>query len=68
MFEKTRSLRDAGEIGTNDKFRPALIVGCSWATVNPGFFPNAPLRWSVQRDGVPLAIVKLPATPQHGIP
>ena len=51
-------LRDDSEMVTNDEFQPVLILGCSWATVNPDFFPEAPLLWSVERDGVPLAIVK----------
>jgi hypothetical protein len=50
---------DDNESQTNEEFRPVVIVGCSWATVNPAFFPKAPLLWTVQREGVPLAIVKL---------
>jgi hypothetical protein len=34
-------------------------IGCSWATFDPAFFPGAPTIWSVERDGVPLAVVKL---------
>jgi hypothetical protein len=53
---------------TSNHFRPMLIVGCSWVTVDPNFFPDAPVLWSVERDGVPLAIVKLLATPQPTVP
>jgi len=65
--EDLRLLEDS-EMATNDNFRPVLIVGCSWATVNPDFFPDAPLLSTVQRDGVPLAIIKLLATPQPSAP
>jgi hypothetical protein len=34
-------------------------IGCSWATIDPAFFPDAPLLWTLERDGVPLAVVKL---------
>jgi hypothetical protein len=34
-------------------------IGCSWATIDPTFFPDAPTIWSVEREGVPLAVVKL---------
>jgi hypothetical protein len=34
-------------------------IGCSWATIDPAFFPEAPLLWTLERDGVPLAVVKL---------
>jgi hypothetical protein len=61
-------LRDDSEMATNDEFRPVLILGCSWATVNPDFFPDAPLLWSVERDGVPLAIVKDLSIPVPAVP
>ena len=35
------------------------VIGCSWATIDPTFFPGAPTIWSVEREGVPLAVVKL---------
>jgi hypothetical protein len=41
-----------------------MIMGCAWSTIDPAYFPDAPLVWTVERDGVPLAVVKLPATPQ----
>ena len=61
-------LRDDSEMATNDEFQPVLILGCSWATVNPDYFPDAPLLWSVEREGVPLAIVKSLATPGPAVP
>jgi hypothetical protein len=42
-------------------------IGCNWATLDPSFFPDAPTIWSVEREGVPLAIVKLLA-PSGGRP
>jgi hypothetical protein len=33
-------------------------MGCSWATIDPQFFPGDPIVWALERDGVPLAIVK----------
>ncbi|HSB89268.1 MAG TPA: hypothetical protein VLD63_04475 [Anaerolineales bacterium] len=44
--------------GTN---QAVLALGCNWATVDPDFYPNAPIVWSVEREGVPLALVKLVA-------
>ena len=35
------------------------VIGCSWATIDPAFFPAVPTVWSVEREGVPLAVVKL---------
>jgi 4-amino-4-deoxy-L-arabinose transferase-like glycosyltransferase len=35
------------------------VIGCNWATIDPSFFPDAPTIWSLDREGVPLAIVKL---------
>jgi hypothetical protein len=35
------------------------VIGCSWATIDPAFFPALPTVWSVEREGVPLAVVKL---------
>jgi len=52
------------EVGT--KLMPIEIK--AGQTVNPDFFPDAPLLSTVQRDGVPLAIVKLLATPQPSAP
>jgi 4-amino-4-deoxy-L-arabinose transferase-like glycosyltransferase len=57
-------VKDDSEITTDPSFHPTLILGCSWATVNPYFYSDAPLLFSVQRDGVPLVVVKLLATPQ----
>jgi hypothetical protein len=34
-------------------------IGCSWATIDPAFFPDARLLWSLEREGVPLAVVKV---------
>jgi hypothetical protein len=61
-------LRDDSEMATNAEFQPVLILGCSFATVNPDYFPDAPLLWSVEREGVPLAIVKSLATPEPAVP
>ena len=61
-------LRDDSEMATNDEFQPVLILGCSFATVNADYFPDAPLLWSVEREGVPLAIVKSLATPEPAVP
>ena len=61
-------LRDDSEMAINDEFQPVLILGCSFATVNPDYFPDAPLLWSVEREGVPLAIVKSLATPGPAVP
>jgi hypothetical protein len=36
----------------------SLAMGCSWATIDPKFFPGEPIVWAIERDGVPLAIVK----------
>jgi hypothetical protein len=60
-------VKDDSEIAT-DGFQPTLILGCSWATVEPDFYRDAPLLFRVERDGVPLAVVKLldPAPP--GVP
>jgi hypothetical protein len=35
------------------------VIGCSWATIDPTFFAEAPTIWSVEREGAPLAVVKL---------
>ena len=61
-------MRDDSDMATDDKFKPSLIVGCSWATVNPAFFPDAPVLATVERDGVPFAIVKSLATPEATAP
>ena len=61
-------LRDDSEMAINDEFQPVLILGCSFATVNPDYFPDAPLLWSVEREGIPLAIVKSLATPGPAVP
>jgi hypothetical protein len=51
-------VKDDAEIETDPDFKPLLILGCSWATVNPSFYPDAPTLFQVERDGVPLVIVK----------
>jgi hypothetical protein len=51
-------VKDDAEILTDPDFQPTMIIGCAWATIEPGFFPEAPLLWTVEREGVPLAIVK----------
>jgi hypothetical protein len=61
-------LRDDSEMATNDEFQPVIILGCSFATVNLDYFPDAPLLWSVEREGVPLAVVKSLATPEPAAP
>jgi hypothetical protein len=48
---------------TDPEFEPIVVIGCNWATIAPDFFPEAPLLWAVERDGVPLAIVKLIGAP-----
>ncbi len=57
-------VRQDSEMLTDDDFQPAMILGCSWSTIDPTFFPDAPQVWTVERDGVPLTIVKLLATPE----
>ncbi|MBF8260588.1 MAG: hypothetical protein HW376_117 [candidate division NC10 bacterium] len=57
-------VKQDSEMLTDDEFQPVMIMGCAWSTIDPAFFPDAPLVWTVERDGVPLAVVKLLATPQ----
>jgi hypothetical protein len=57
-------VKQDSEILTDEEFQPVMIMGCAWSTIDPAYFPDAPLVWTVERDGVPLAVVKLPATPQ----
>jgi hypothetical protein len=57
-------VRDDAEMLSNEDFQPVMILGCAWSTIDPAFFPDAPLLWTVEREGVPLAVVKLLATPQ----
>jgi hypothetical protein len=45
-----------GPAGNLDAY---AVIGCNWATIDPSFFPDAPTIWSLDREGVPLAIVKL---------
>jgi hypothetical protein len=42
-------LGDVSEMETDPDFEPVVIVACSWATIDPGFFSDAPLTWSVER-------------------
>ena len=58
----------APEIATNREFQPVLILGCNRGTTSSGFFPDAPIVWTVERDGVPLTIVKLLAALQPSVP
>jgi hypothetical protein len=51
-------VKDDTEIAT-DGFQPMLILGCSWATVDPDFYADSPLLFQVEREGVPLVVVKL---------
>ncbi|HET7010072.1 MAG TPA: hypothetical protein VFI11_04800, partial [Anaerolineales bacterium] len=57
-------VRDDAEMATNPDFEPWAIMACSLPTIDPDFFPDAPVLWTVEREGVPLAIVKLLATPE----
>jgi hypothetical protein len=57
-------VKQDSEMLTNENFQPVMVVGCAWATINPAYFPDAPVVWTVEREGVPLAVVKLLATPQ----
>jgi hypothetical protein len=57
------TVRDVKEIITDPQFRPRLVLGCSWTTIDPAFFPDAPVVFSVRREGVPLAIVKQLSAP-----
>jgi hypothetical protein len=61
-------VRDATEMSIDPTFKPVLILGCNRTTINPSFFPGAPVIWTVQREGVPLTVVKLLTTPQSAIP
>jgi hypothetical protein len=56
-------IRDDAEILTSPDFQPWAIVGCNLSLVNPDFFPDAPVLFIVEREGVPLTVVKLLATP-----
>jgi hypothetical protein len=40
------------------EFQPSLVIGCNWVTLDPTFYPDAPVISTVERDGVPLAFVK----------
>lgn len=51
-------LKDESEIELDPSFRPVLVLACNWATVDPDFFPQAPVLYAVERAGVPLAVVK----------
>jgi hypothetical protein len=57
-------VRDQSVMATDEDFQPVMLVGCAWATLSPSFFPEAPVLWTVEREGVPLAVVKL-LTPQE---
>jgi hypothetical protein len=57
-------VRDQSVMATDEDFQPVMIVGCAWATLSPSFFPEAPVLWTVEREGVPIAVVKL-LTPQE---
>lgn len=46
---------DTHSSGDLDAF---VVVGCSWAITDLGFFPDAPVIWEVERDGATLGIVK----------
>jgi hypothetical protein len=59
-------VKDNSEMTTDPGFEPSLILGCSWATVNPNFYPEARLLFRVERDGVPLVVVKELSTPAPG--
>jgi hypothetical protein len=56
-------IRDDDEVLTNPEFQPWAIVGCNMSTIDPAFFPEAPTLLTVEREGIPLAIVKLLAAP-----
>lgn len=36
----------------------SLALGCSWATIDPDFFPTDEVVWTVEREGARLAVVK----------
>ena len=57
-------VKDDAEMLSDEDFQPVMILGCAWSTIDPAFFPDARLLWTVEREGVPLAVVKLLATPQ----
>jgi hypothetical protein len=53
--------RPSGKDDSESALQPISSPGrlLNLATVDPGFFPDAPVLWTVERDGTPLAIVKL---------
>jgi hypothetical protein len=51
-------VRDDSEMASTSEFEPWAILACNLETVNPGYFPDAPVLWTVERDGTPLAVVK----------
>jgi hypothetical protein len=51
-------VRDDSEMATTAGFEPWAIMACNLATVDPGYYPDAPVLWTVERDGTPLAVVK----------
>ncbi len=59
-------VRDGSMMQADSSFQPTYILACNLATVAPDSFPDAPVVWVVQRDGVPLTIVKLNTETQPG--
>jgi hypothetical protein len=51
-------VRDDAEMATGSDFEPWAILACNLETVNPDYYPDAPVLWTVERDGTPLAVVK----------
>ena len=54
---------DLNEVEIRSTFRESdldafAVIGCSWALINPDFFPDSRVIYEVQRDGVVLAIIK----------
>jgi hypothetical protein len=56
-------VREDENIYSDRDFDPMFVLGCSWSTIDPGFFPDATVVFSVQREGIPLAIVKQRTSP-----
>jgi hypothetical protein len=61
-------VRDDAEMLRDSAFQPWAILACNLPTIDPTFFPEAPVLLTVEREGVPLAVLKLLATPTPSTP
>ena len=58
FFREDLKLVEVVATHSSDDLDAFVVIGCSWATTDRGFFPDSPVLSSVQREGVPLGIVK----------